>query len=230
MGSVSQSTCPKRLRLVICFVAEMNSSTGQIERKEISFADLLALTDSVDPFTVTTPTTNPQSDPNFQKLLQSKFMMGVKARIGIPPMDNSTAIPDMVVLGGDSGRVGFKLLCSEFIVAGIQNEWGACSWNQTAQGPNDPWIYSTYVDLRLGQVPNTDYSKLPADVQNTIKNFGDSAFSIQQLLLDLANAGLGEVPKISGIDNTMLKGYVGELFLAASISGVYLLSRQSTNC
>ncbi len=53
---------------------------------------------------------------------------------------------------------------------------------------------------------------------------------MQQLLLDLANAGLGEVPKISGIDNTMLKGYVGELSLAASISGVYLLSRQSTNC
>ncbi len=214
----------------ICFVADVNSSTGQIEPKEISFADLLKLTDNVDPFTVTIPATNPQDDPNFQKLLRSKFMMGVKARIGMPPMDDPTALPDMVELSGDTARVGFNLLCDEFIIAGIQNEWGAYSWNRTAQGRNDPWIYSTHVDLRLGQVPNTDYSKLPADVQKTIKNLGDSAFSIQQLLFDLANAGLAEVPKISGIDNTVLKGYVGEFSLTASISDVYLLCSQIADC
>ncbi len=109
-------------------------------------------------------------------------------------MDDPSALPTWWCSAA-TPRVGFNLLCSEFIVAGIQNERGIYSWNRIAQGRNDPWIYSTYVDLRLGQVPNTAYMKLPSVVQEAIKNLGDTAFSIQQLLFDLSNAAWPRCPR-----------------------------------
>jgi hypothetical protein len=36
----------------------------------------------------------------------------------------------------------------------------------------------------MADVPGTAYDALPEDVQKAIKNLGDTAFSIQQLLFD----------------------------------------------
>ncbi len=60
----------------VCFVAEINATTGRVEPQEIAFADLLALTDNVDPFTVVIPTTNPQDDPQLPETSQSQVHDG----------------------------------------------------------------------------------------------------------------------------------------------------------
>jgi hypothetical protein len=60
----------------VCYVADVDPDTDEFKPKEIEFADLLKLTDGVDPFMVDIPKKNSKQDPNFQKLLEAKFMMG----------------------------------------------------------------------------------------------------------------------------------------------------------
>jgi hypothetical protein len=189
----------KEPEMKICYIVGHDPTTSQVVPTEIEFAKLLELTEGVDPFTVNIPATNPENDPNFQKLIKAKFMTGFKVQMGIPDAADLTKLPNIVGLRADTATVEYNLLCSEFTVAALQNEWGTYSWLQKSQDPNKPWLYSATVDLRMAEVPGSAYSKLPKDVKDKIKNLSGSAFSIQQLLFDLSNAGLSSAARIDGI-------------------------------
>ncbi|KAL4973532.1 hypothetical protein BDW66DRAFT_153716 [Aspergillus desertorum] len=208
--------------LKICYVAEIDPSTSQVVPKEIEFAKLLELTAGVDPFTVDIPSSNPETDRNFQMLLKAKFMAGFKAQMGVPAAADLTKVPDIVGLRGDSAAVDYHLVCSEFTIAALQNEWGSYSWMRKSQDPNHPWLYSATVDLRMGKVEESAYSKLPEAVQKKIKNLSASAFSIQQLLFDLSNAGLSSAARIDGVE----PGSILEIILNRFFVSKYVAERR----
>lgn len=193
------STCPEP-EVTVCYVVGKDPATGQVVPTEIGYSKLLELTEGIDPFNVKIPSSSPGTDPNFQKLIKAQFMTGFKVRMGIPAGADPAKVPDIVGLRADTATVDYRLICSEFTVAAVQNEWGTYSWLQKSQDPNNPWLYSATVDLRMGEVPGTAYSKLPKAVQDSIKNLSGSAFSIQQLLFDLSNAGLSSAARIDGVE------------------------------
>jgi hypothetical protein len=193
------SSCPEP-EVKVCYVAVKDPATSQVVPTEIEYSKLLELTGGVDPFTVTVSSSNPENDPNFKMLIGAKFMAGFKARMGIPAGADPAMVSDIVGLRADTATVDYHLICSEFTVAALQNEWGTYSWMQKSQDPNHPWLYSATVDLRLGEVPGSAYSKLPQAVQERLKNLSGSAFSIQQLLFDLSNAGLSSAARIDGVE------------------------------
>lgn len=186
--------------IIVCYISQKNVGTTGYTAVEVEFTKLLELTEGVNPFTVKIPSDNQEDDPNFQKLLKAKFIMGFKARIGIPNVPDKSKLKDIVSLQGDTAQVGFSLMCSEFTVAGIETVSVDRFFFQSSQTPANPWLFSTHVDLRLGDLTDSGYSKLSPEVQRKIKNLSDSAFSIQQLLFDLSTATLAESIKISGVE------------------------------
>ncbi|KAK5655523.1 hypothetical protein OQA88_5454 [Cercophora sp. LCS_1] len=180
----------------MCYVADEDGNA-----KEIELSKLLERTGGVNPFTAPIPDTGFLDDPNFQKLLEGEFLMGFRARMGVPAVPDPSKLPDMVVLQGDAASVKFRLMCSEFTVATVIPALNPkkTKWVRTSQDPTSPWLFGTSVDLRMSDVPDTAYGKLPKDVQKVIKNMSGTAFTIQQLLLDLTNARLASTLDIEGI-------------------------------
>ncbi|CEJ59902.1 hypothetical protein PMG11_08502 [Penicillium brasilianum] len=223
-------TCPEP-EIKVCYVVGHDPVTSQVVPEEIPYEKLLELTDNVDPFTVDIPSSNPETCPNFQKLLKAKFMTGFKVRMGIPVGADLATIPDIVGLRADTATVKYNLICSEFIVAALQNEWGTYSWLQKAQDPKKPWLYSATVDLRMGEVPDSAYSKLPQVVQDQIKNLSGSAFSIQQLLFDLSNAGLSSAPRIDGVDpGSALETILNRFFVSKYVANLRKMGDPMLGC
>lgn len=171
-----------------------------------------------DPFAIPA-NVDAKTDPDIQKLLSARFMYGFQARLGLPPMSSPQKIPDIVDLGKDTATVGFNLLCAEFVIVNLVPGGGYTpepTWTRYDQQKDDPWIFNTTVDLRLSTVDQSAYSKLPPDVQQQIKNLGDSAFSVQQLLYDLDNAALESMPTIPKLDpGSDLSAMLQKVFMGA---------------
>ncbi|KAK5047761.1 hypothetical protein LTR84_006426 [Exophiala bonariae] len=205
--------------IIVCYISQESVGTPGYTAVEVEFTKLLELTEGVDPFTVTVPSDNQENDPNFQKLLKANFIMGFKARIGIPNVPDKSKLKDIVSLQGDTAQVGFNLMCSEFTVAGIETVSVDRFFIQSSQTPASTWLFSTQVDLRLGDLSDSGYSRLSPEAQRKIKNLSDSVFSIQQLLIDLSTATLAESVKISGVEagstvETFLEKYFIQKYIA----------------
>ncbi|BDT90369.1 MULTISPECIES: hypothetical protein [Nocardia] len=172
----------------------------------------------VDPFAIPA-NVDAANDTDIKKLISARFMFGFQAQLGLPPMSSPQKIPDIVDLGGDTATVGFNLLCAEFAIVNLTPPGGYntdATWDRFDQQKDAPWIFSTKVDLRLSTVDQSAYSKLPPDVQQQIKNLGDNAFSVQQLLYDLDNAALETVPTIEGVKpGTLLYTMLEQDFVGA---------------
>lgn len=181
--------------VAICYIAD---ATGK--PVPIDYAELKQRAQDSDPFAVpkgADPTTN----ADIRNLLGARFMMGFRARLGLPRVAIPSQLPDIVTLGSDTSAVLFNMLCSEFTVAELDpgSGYSPAAWISQSQPPEAPWVFTSKVDLRLSTVNGSAYSTLPPDVQEKIKNMSGSAFSVQQLLFDLTNASLMTVPTISGI-------------------------------
>ena len=127
--------------------------------------------------------------------------MGFHAKLGVPPMDDPTKIPDLVTLGADTAAVRFNMLVAEFTVIQLDpgSGYNPPSWLNRVQPKNSPWMFTSNMDLRLSTVADTAYRNLPIAFQDQIKNLSGSAFSIQQLLFDLTNTRMASIPAITGI-------------------------------
>jgi hypothetical protein len=180
--------------VMICYVADAKGLPTPI-----AYADLMQKTKGTDPFSL--PNNISPADARFQNLYAARYMVGFKARMGIPAGLAPTAIPDIVTLGGDTSAVGFNLMCEEFIVTQLTPESGysPASWMNVAQSPGAPWMFRSSVDLRMSGVGQSAYDSLPPAVQAEIKNLGSGAFSVEQLLFDLDNAALESIPTIEGV-------------------------------
>jgi len=156
---------------------------------------------------------------NLQNLEKARFMAGFRAQLGLPPGYPPTQVPDLVVLGSDTAAVTFNMLCSQFEMVELipAGGYNPPTWTNTSQPAGAAWIFQSKVDLRLSVVDKSAYSSLPAAVQAQIQNLGGDAFSVQQLLFDLANAGLSsQIPIIQGIKpGTKLYMLLQQYFIGA---------------
>jgi len=151
-----------------------------------------------DPFTI--PNGADQSNPAVQALYNNKFLYAFRTKLGIPSGLAPAAVPDIVILNKGNAAVSYQLFCAEFEIIELQQNFGNLSFNSYTQAPTAPWIFLFEVNINLEGV---DFTKLPCDVQDQVKNLsGDSAFSVQQLYLDLNTAGMQQLPKIVGLDPT----------------------------
>jgi hypothetical protein len=179
-----------------------------------------------DPFLVPSGV-DTSNDPNIKNLLGVRFMIGFKARLGVPRVSNPSLLPDVVTLGGDTSSVIFNMLCSEFIAVELNpgSVYSSPSWTNLSQPANSPWVFTSKVDLRLSTVDGSAYSTLPPAVQSAIKNLEANAFSVQQLLFDLTNASLMTVPNLSGVT----PGTTLYLILQQYFIGAYFTQMQKTS-
>ncbi len=210
--------------VTICYVADNQGNPTPID-----YETLKSNAKGSDPFSVP-GNANTQTNQDLNNLFAARFMVGFKARIGLPPGYQPVNIPDVVTLGSDTSAVSYNLMCSEFIVVEYTPGGGysPASWMNQSQPPGKAWLFTSKVDLRLEPYGDA-YSKLPPAVQAQIKNLGGNAFSVQQLLFDLDSAALQSIPTISGVDpgsNLYLclqKDFVGKYFSTLKQSGVPVL-------
>jgi len=209
----------------ICYVADAVGNPTRID-----YSDLLNLADGSDPFSVPDGA-DPATDKDLLKLQKARFMVGFKARIGDPPGYAPTSIPDIVTLGTDTSAVTFRLMCSELIVVQLTPAGGynTGSWLNASQPQGNAWFFTSKVDMRMFSTGENAYDKLPPAVREQIKNLGNDAFSVKQLLFDLDNAALETVPEMYGVSpgtplyRVLQQYFIGEYFTAMRAQGEPLL-------
>ncbi|KAI0436150.1 hypothetical protein F4803DRAFT_557288 [Xylaria telfairii] len=164
-------------------------------------------TNGVNPFDI--PAGTPYDDPRISPLTTALFNIGVKMQIGLPPGVLPRNLPPMVTLGTSATDVGLNLYCSQFTV--IQNSppsgWGSPgTWNVWSQPSGTPWYITTEVDLTVANPDKklkTPYFNSHPDeklaLQRQLKNLSATACSLQQLLFDLDNVLLQDLPQFEAI-------------------------------
>lgn len=140
-------------------------------------------------------------------------MGGFRAKIGLPDGVTPVDLPDIVSF--DSSQISmmekrtvFRMYCSKFQVVQLE-PGGGCScpiWSTISQDPLNPWTFESRVGITKWFVREESYSQLPPDVQETIKNKGDQASSVEQLSLDTFVATLCSIPTIEGVAATSTLG------------------------
>ena len=170
------------------------------EVKAISLEDLKAQTvtenwpEGVDPFSsLLADGTNNKSDQSvakegIQALYDAYFAFAYLAVVGIP-----RNAPDIVTLydyhNPNAQSVRYNMYFETFTVVDlILGTHGAWTYTRIDQPKDAPWVYQWKVDLHISS-SNEDFNQLPKATQDAIRNLNTgTAFSIQQLALDLTNA------------------------------------------
>lgn len=105
----------------------------------------------------------------------------------------------------DASQVLFNMYCSEFTVVDLTDSRGFVGYESVVQDPSAPWLFTAVVDLVLDPVADSSaFASLLAAIQAQIKNLGSEAFSVQQLLFDLDNAGLESKPILSIVSTELV--------------------------
>ncbi|KAF2964040.1 hypothetical protein GQX73_g9541 [Xylaria multiplex] len=197
----------------LCFLVD--PQTGN-PNKQVSLDELIQSTNGINPFDI--PAGTPYDDPRISPLTTALFNVGIKMQIGLPPGVLPKNLPPMVTLGSSARDVGVKLYCSQFTI--IQNSppsgWGSPgSWNVWSQPSGTPWYITTEVNLVMADLDkqlNTPYFNNHPDEREALKrqleNLSGTAFSLQQLLFDLDNASLQDLPQLGGIPSDSNAAYV----------------------
>ncbi len=153
----------------------------------------------VDPFSIKDTKDVPKA------ITDSDFVFAIKAGFGLPKGVSPLSVPDILLLGTDKQKVHYNLFFNTFQICTL--DWGrhgSYAWNNYDQPDGHPYLFTFQVDMNFNAAdPNSPFSGLPPDVQQQLKNYNTSTmFSVQQLYLDLNNAGLQSMPSISGIPET----------------------------
>ncbi|KAI1433598.1 hypothetical protein GGR50DRAFT_695934 [Xylaria sp. CBS 124048] len=197
----------------LCFLVD--PQTGN-PNKQVSLDELLQSTNGVNPFDI--PAGTSYDDPRIAPCTTALFNIGIKMQIGLPPGVLPKNLPPMVSLGSNAYSVAVNLYCSQFTV--IQNSppagWGnPGTWNVWSQPSGTPWYITANVNLVMADLDkqlDTPYFNNHPDEREALKrqldNLSSTAFSLQQLLFDLDNASLQDVPQIGGIPGNSNAAYV----------------------
>jgi hypothetical protein len=102
-----------------------------------------------------------------------------------------------VVLGRNGANVTYNMICSEVKIRELRFTARKTHWTAIDQPADDIWGFKASVDLRFEVGGAGAINALPPDIQEKIRNTGGDAFSIQQLLFDLDNAGLQGSPAVT---------------------------------
>ncbi|KAF7183837.1 hypothetical protein CNMCM7691_004259 [Aspergillus felis] len=221
----------KQPEVCCCFVDKDGAET------QVSLDEVLSKSNNTNPFEI--PDKTDLNDERIKKLDDARFIRGWRARLGIPPMSDRSKLPNLVDIGFSNEAVNFYMPCAEFqvvsYIAGTRFG-GKAYWLNVSQQKDKPWIFRSRVDIARQTVdPKKNPDKVPTDVRNALEVLEKKApmteFKIEQLLLDLENAGLmDEGGQLEGIRNpspeyTMLKEtFLGSYFDQMRTNGEPLLS------
>lgn len=152
--------------------------------------------DGVDPFAT------PDKGEPPQQILDSDFVFAIKAGFGLPDGVDPLSVPDILILSEDRQKVTYVLFFNTFEIVTL--DWGrkdTHSWGHFTQPSGDPILFNFLVDMNFDEAdPEASFSHLPPETRDRLKDLNtDTAFSVQQLYLDLNNAGLQNRPTIAGI-------------------------------
>ncbi|KAB8073580.1 hypothetical protein BDV29DRAFT_157454 [Aspergillus leporis] len=208
-----------------CYVYDkVHSSIVQID-----YDTLVEEANGTDPFSVPDGS-DPNSDQDVINLKNVLFVGAFQATMGLPSGISPPDLPDLVTLGADTSQVEFNLLCSAFTVVGFSGSLYDPQWLNQSQSPQGPlWTFASNVDMRFSPIDPDLYKNLPPAVQNELKNLSGAAFSVQQLLFDLDNAGLWSTPTIpklspgSALYDLLQGTFVSQYFTQMQSSGQPLL-------
>ncbi|OKL60422.1 hypothetical protein UA08_03976 [Talaromyces atroroseus] len=133
------------------------------------------------------------ADTRIRNLREAAFICEFRCRLGNPRMSDPSAVPDFVTLGTPARRAS-------------ENSMRSALWNKnsTIPGSSNPRLICDFV--------RWEFAKLPRDVQDRIKNLGNTAFSIEQLIFDFSNASLSDRPQWVNPDTTLGKMLMGGPF------------------
>lgn len=179
------------------------------------YEDLKREADGVDPFSI--PDNTPVSDGRLQSLNNANFAFAIKAKLGLPPGVPPAELPNIVTLQPGQSSVQYTMMFAEFVateyVYGPKDRWV----NQP-QPEGTGWYFSGPVNLNF---QDTDFTSLPAPVQEQIKDVGNpDQFSIQQLYFDLNNSALEQGFKlVHDPSNSTLNSFLTGDFISTYWSG-----------
>jgi hypothetical protein len=157
--------------------------------------------------------------PRYSQSHHRPISFAFQVQIGIPHVSNpSSLLPNIVTLGSATFAVQFNMLCYQFNV--VQLGPGNKSWLNMSQPANSPWVFASKVNMHLSTVNQSECRNLPPNVQQGIKNLGNTAFSVvQQLIFDLSNVSLTTIPVIA-------PGTVSYILLQQYFLGAYFTQLQ----
>jgi hypothetical protein len=201
----------------------------------VTLEDLVAKTGGVDPFKI--PRDTPRTDPRVQALTKVGFAVGVKIRMGLPPGVEPKDLPPILELGDLANFATFNILCSDFHI--VENELGTSAspngkWNVWRQPSGRPWTLKTWVSLVHASLDNQlngspHFARNPAKKQRLLKklqNISSTSFSLQQLLLDMDNATVQNVPVIEG----MRPGSRAHLVVSGQLGNIWKAFTKNCHC
>ncbi|KAM3414339.1 hypothetical protein BST61_g10986 [Cercospora zeina] len=199
--------------ITLCFVF---NEAGD-EQIEVPLADLKR-----NPFDI--PANAKRDNADVQALAAQGFSCAMMIKPGVPELE-SGKFPNIIELGTDASSVKYNMMCSVFKICQITYGPRSSTWKVFEQPANQAWGFSSVVDLRLSPLDGAAISKLPADVQQKIReqNLGASGFSVAQLLFDLDNAAFQTQPDVHIISsddpkaslNDLVVGMVNKRFMGA---------------
>ncbi|KAF5632244.1 uncharacterized protein FTJAE_7576 [Fusarium tjaetaba] len=215
-----------------CFLSNPSNANAVVP---VTLEDLVAKTGGVDPFKV--PRDTPHTDPRVQALTKVGFAVGVKIRMGLPPGVEPKNLPPILELGDVANFATFNILCSDFHI--VENELGTSAspngkWNVWRQPSGRPWTLKTWVSLVHASLDNQlngspHFAKNPAKKQRLLKrlqNISSTSFSLQQLLLDMDNATVQNVPVIEG----MRPGSRAHLVVSGQLGNIWKDFTKNCHC
>ncbi|KAF5549127.1 hypothetical protein FMEXI_4469 [Fusarium mexicanum] len=215
-----------------CFLSNPSNANAVVP---VTLEDLVAKTGGVDPFKV--PRDTPHTDHRIQALTKVGFAVGVKIRMGLPPGVEPKDLPPILELGDLANFATFNILCSDFHV--VENELGTPAspngkWNVWKQPSGHPWTLKTWVSLVHASLDNQlngseHFARNPAKKQRLLKrlqNISSTSFSLQQLLLDMDNATVQNVPVIEG----MKPGSRAHLVVSGQLGNIWAAFTKKCHC
>jgi len=193
-------------KLRVCYLANDNGELGD----QIAWDDLVNQT-GVDPFTISTKEGDDYTnDEDIAKLTVARFMAGVELQAGLPEGLDLTKPQTVIDLGSDASNVTVNIFFKEVKV--VSNNpaggWSRGAWEVYQQGRDQVWSLAASVDLKVEDLDpklDTPYFQNHPQQRDELKrqliNLSGTAFSLQQLLVDLTTATLLKSAHFEGVPN-----------------------------
>jgi len=193
--------------LSVCYVYDDNGDPQRMDYEQFK-----KLAGGTDPFDV--PASGPDHDAAVKRLDEAGLMFGFQAAIGRPAGFAVSSLPPLVTFGAAAGDpVVYRLLCRTFTLVelkAIPHKTSVYAAFSQPVGPaGEPWVFSYNIDLVQKPVADVQQflasaasQSLPTATRDKVAA-NPSAFSIQQLLFDFAEASGPVRPEITGVSGLL---------------------------
>ncbi|RAH41863.1 uncharacterized protein BO95DRAFT_505796 [Aspergillus brunneoviolaceus CBS 621.78] len=165
--------------------------------------EVISESGGVNPFDI--PDGTDTQDDRIKALYEIRFFTGVQLQVGVPPGVDPRSLPPILDLGDDAEKVQFNMFCAKFTVIELQTGYGE-GWHVYNPDPGTSWYVQVLVDLKMCDLDKeldtpyfNNHPDLKQDLLSQLENLSDTAFSLQQLLVDLTNSYLGTLPTFPNI-------------------------------